>query len=68
MKKEIEIKGMTCPACKALVEDVCSDFSEVNTATVDLKKGTLLVDVDEKFDFKSLKEEIESAGSYKVIL
>lgn len=39
--KTIKIAGMTCPACKMLIEDICSDFSTISKATVDVKKGTL---------------------------
>lgn len=66
MKKIIKIKGMTCPACKALIEDVCSDFDQITSAVVDQKAGTLTVEAADGFDLATLYDEIQEAGDYTI--
>jgi len=60
------IKGTHCPACKLLIEDICKDFKEIRSCSVDYKTGKAELSHDEGFDTKALKKEIESTGQYKV--
>ena len=64
MKKEFKLTGITCSACKAIVEDICGDYRKISSATADVKKGSLLIEYTEGLDFQSLKEEIESEGDF----
>lgn len=66
MKKELNIRGMHCPACKALIEDVCSDYDEIESAVVVLKKETLSITANNSLDLRVLQSEIESIGPYKI--
>lgn len=68
MKKKLKISGMHCPACKALIEDVCGDFDAITSATVDVKKEVLVIECGDSFDLTELKTELESTGPYKVTL
>lgn len=68
MKKELKISGMHCSACKALIEDVCSDYDKITSATVDVKKEILQIECADSFDLSKLQKEIESTGPYKVNL
>ena len=66
MKKTIIIKGMHCPSCKALIEDVCKDIDGVISCNVDYISGKLQIEHKQNLNLKSLKNEIESLGRYKV--
>ena len=66
MKTTIAIEGTHCPACKALIEDICSDFSEINTCVVDYKTGQTEIEHDVALNWTALKTEIENAGAYKI--
>ena len=68
MKKELKLNGMTCPACKAIVEDICGDYSEITSVNADVTKNTLTVEFNESFDLTPLKKEIESETKFKLEL
>ena len=51
-----------------LIEDICSDIPGVKSCTVDFKTGKTVIEHDDKFDLKKIKQEIERAGEYKVVL
>ena len=68
MKKELKLTGMTCPACKAIIEDICSDYSEIPAANADIKAATLTLEHKAGFDMTQLKNEIESEGDFKLTL
>ncbi len=68
MKTTITIGGTHCPSCKALLEDVCRDFPEIQSCSVDYHSGQTVIEHDEHLDWQRLKEEIERAGSYSVEL
>ncbi|MBS3168548.1 cation transporter [Candidatus Woesearchaeota archaeon] len=66
METKLKIKGTHCNSCKILIEDVCSEFPEIKSSNMDLKKEELTIIHDKKVDVKKLKKEIESLGDYKV--
>lgn len=66
MKTTITIEGTHCPACKTLIEDICSDLSEITTCVVDYKTGKAEVEHTDALDWAALKTEIENAGDYKI--
>jgi copper chaperone CopZ len=68
MKRDIIVEGMTCHACKMLIEDVCEDFPEISSAVVDLESGMLSIDVIDGFDLNLLKNEMESVGDFAITL
>lgn len=68
MKSTIIIRGTHCKACKALIEDICSDFKEIASCSVDFATGKTNIEHTEQLNWNDLKKEIENAGDYKVEL
>ena len=68
MNTKIKVEGFHCKSCKMLVEDICSDFSEIKSCDVDVKTGDVTLVHEDSFDITRLKKEIESLGGYKVRL
>ena len=66
MKTLLTIKGTHCASCKALIEDVCQDDTNISSCTVDFKTGKTEIEHSAEFNLDTLKKEIESAGLYKV--
>jgi copper chaperone CopZ len=67
MKTTFTVKGTHCPACKALIEDVCKDIPGVKTCIVDFKSGKTDVEHDTPIAKAVFKKEIEAAGKYKLV-
>ena len=65
-KTTIIVKDTHCPACKALIEDVCKDIKGVKSCNVDYKSGKTEIEHDNNFDFNLFKKEIASLGKYKI--
>jgi copper chaperone CopZ len=68
MRTEFKVDGFHCKSCEMLVKDVCSDFSEITSCTVDVKTGKVVIEHKDGFDVTKLKKEIENLGDYKVKL
>jgi len=51
-----------------LIKDVCSDFPQIKSCTVDVKTGKTIIEHDGKLDLQKLKKEIEGVGEYKVVI
>lgn len=68
MKTSITIRGTHCKACKVLIEDVCGDFKEITSCSVDFTTGKTDIEHTEQLNWENLKKEIESTGDYKVEL
>lgn len=66
MKTTLTIKGTHCNACKALIEDVCSEIGGIHSFNVDFSTGKTEIEHDENVDWEKLKKEIESLGEYRV--
>ena len=64
MKTIFTVKGTHCPACKALIEDICRDIPGVTSCTVDLKTGKTVVEHGKPIGLSLFKKEIESLGDY----
>lgn len=60
---ELKVQGMTCDHCKASVEKAMKEIDGVQSAEVNLDKGTVTVTYDpEKVDFDHFTEAIDDAG------
>jgi copper chaperone CopZ len=68
MQTTITIKGTHCNACKALIEDICQDTAGVKSAKVDFSTGKTDIEHDESLNWHSLKQEIEAAGNYQIVV
>lgn len=62
----IIIQGIHCNACKALIEDVCSEIKGVKSCTVNFQTGETVVEHDENLDWQAFKKAIEALGQYKL--
>ncbi|HLD33920.1 MAG TPA: heavy metal-associated domain-containing protein [Candidatus Nanoarchaeia archaeon] len=67
MRTILKIAGMHCESCKVLIEEVAAEIKGVTSCTVDVKKGTAVVEHD-KADMNLLKKEIEKLGTYTVTI
>ena len=56
---QLQITGMHCASCKALIEDVCKDFAGVASCDVDFATGKAVITHDEHTDIEGLIKEIE---------
>jgi copper chaperone CopZ len=68
MKTTLTIKGTHCASCKALIEDVCTEISGIQSCSVDFKTGKTEIEHDENVDWEKFKKEVESLGKYEVKL
>jgi len=67
MIKELNVKGMHCKSCVALIKMGLEDLGGVNKVEGDFEKGRVLVDFDEKkITLKEISSKIEEDG-YKVV-
>lgn len=57
---------MTCPSCKAIIEDIATDFPEIKSCEVSLESGIGNLEYNEKFDLDKFKSEIENIGKYEL--
>ena len=64
MKKEvIEVEGMHCPSCVALLEGDIGDLNGVSYAKADLGAATLTVEYDEtKISLGDIKSGVADSG------
>ncbi len=62
----LNIQGMHCASCKALIEDVCNDIPGVTSCTVDVSTNTARIEHDMSVDIEVIRREIEGLDSYKV--
>ncbi|MBP9718545.1 heavy-metal-associated domain-containing protein [Candidatus Gracilibacteria bacterium] len=67
MVTTVSIPGMHCGSCIALIKDVCSEFSAITDAQVDLDAKKVTLQHSDELDLAKWTEEIESLGEkYKV--
>lgn len=66
MQTKIKVTGMHCSSCKALIEDVASDVTGVQSCTIDPATGNGTIEHDETFDFNSFVNELKSLDTYSV--
>ncbi len=67
MRTTVSIPGIHCEGCSRLIQDVSSDFPEIQTVDVDINAKTVTLDHSDDFDFDAWKREIESLdGRYRV--
>lgn len=63
MKKIINIDGMTCTSCQALVYEELSDTKGISDVSVNLEEGFASFDMDEKMlSMDDIEEIISSLG------
>ncbi len=66
MQTRVTIKGMHCPSCKALIEDVCSEIPGIISCSVNYESGETIIDHNEMVDWENFIKEIKNLGDYSV--
>lgn len=66
-KSTVTIRGMHCPSCKTLIEDVAGDTPGVNSCAVDEKTGQATIDYDERLDWIQFGKELARVGPYQIV-
>ncbi len=64
MKIQFKVKGTHCHACKAMIEDISTDFPEIKHCEIDFKTGLGNLEYEDNFDLNNFKEAVEAAGEY----
>ena len=63
----VQIPGIHCASCAALIKDVSSEFPAVKSVNVNLVSKKVTIDHGEDFDVQKWTTEIEELGeAYKV--
>lgn len=65
-KKTFTVKGMTCHACKKIIEMTASDFPEITKCDVDFQTGNGFVEYENDFDIEKFRKEINQMGQYRL--
>lgn len=69
MNKTFVVKGMKCEHCKARVENALNGLCGVNDAEASIAQQNVNIDFDEnKVTEKKLKEAVDEAGNYELVL
>ena len=58
----LKVKGMTCNHCKHTVESALQDLPNITTATVDLAKGEVTVEMSGQVSREAIRAAIDEAG------
>jgi copper chaperone CopZ len=67
MKKiTLKVKGMHCPSCEMLIKDSLEEIEGIKKAELDHKKGTAIVEYDEKKVNEALIKSTIAKEGYKV--
>ncbi|PKM93700.1 MAG: heavy metal transport/detoxification protein [Firmicutes bacterium HGW-Firmicutes-1] len=62
MKKQINIKGMSCTHCIKHVENALEQLEGVSNVSVDLENNSAIVELHNDIPDNQLEEAIEEAG------
>ena len=62
--KQFTVRGMTCVACKKLIEMVAGDYPQIKTCDVDYKTGHGVLEYEDGFDPGQFRNEINNEGKY----
>ena len=63
----VQIPGIHCASCAALIKDVSSEFTAIKSVNVDLASKKVTIEHGEDFDVRKWTMEIEGlGGTYKV--
>jgi cation transport ATPase len=66
MKHTYAVSGMTCAGCQYKVEHLLSGVDHVKTATVDLTKGQVSVDMDQHVSTTTLQSALKDYPKYQL--
>lgn len=61
----LNIQGMHCASCKALIEDVCQEIPGVTSCSVDVASSTAKIEHNASVNPETIRREIEGLGDYK---
>ena len=64
----VQIPGIHCASCAALIKDVSSEFPAIKSVNVDLVSKKVTLEYESDFDLAKWQVEIEGLGeAYKVL-
>lgn len=66
MKIQFKVTGMHCNSCKAMIEDIATDFPDITHCEVDFKSGLGSLECQDGFDINKFKVAIEEVDKYKL--
>lgn len=67
MRTLVQIPGIHCQSCVALITDVSQDFPAIQHIDVDLQSKKITLDHDDRFDLPTWSQAVEGLNaSYKV--
>lgn len=64
LTKLFTVTGMTCHACKKIIEMTASDFPEIKKCEVDFTTGRGTMEYDNGFHPDRFKNEVDKIGNY----
>ena len=66
MKKEYEIKGMSCGGCVSSVKNALLQLPDVTEAEVNLNSQSAALTMSKPIDVKELQAQLIRAGHYSI--
>mgnify|MGYP000650902972 CR=1 FL=1 len=66
MKKEYEIKGMSCGGCVSSVKNALLQLPDVTEADVNLNSQSAALTMSRPIDIKELQAQLSRAGHYSI--
>jgi len=66
MKKEYEIKGMSCGGCVSSVKNALLQLPDVTEADVNLNSQSAALTMSKPIDVKELQAQLSRAGHYSI--
>lgn len=66
MKKNYEIKGMSCGGCVSNVKRALLQLPDVTEADVQLNPQSAVLTMSKHIDIKELQAQLSSAGHYSI--
>jgi len=66
MKKEYELKGMSCGGCVSSVKNALLQLPDVTEADVNLNSQSAALTMSKPIDVKELQAQLSRAGHYSI--
>jgi len=66
MEAVLQISGLHCASCEALIKDVAKDWKEITRCDVDVISGKVTLEHQNRFNLTPFVSAIDDLGPYKV--
>lgn len=67
MKSILQIKGMHCVSCQALLEEVIGEIPGVTSCRVDIDRGMAEVEHEKEISKETFEKTIVPLGEYRMV-